>query len=70
MILRRRKPDLPRAFRTPWVPVVPVVGIGFSIWLLSEQAAITWLVFLAWIAIGLLVYFGYGIRHSRLADRS
>lgn len=70
LVLRRRKPDLPRAFRTPWVPVVPVVGIGFSIWLLSELAAITWLVFLAWIAIGLLVYFAYGIRHSRLADRA
>ena len=69
LILRRRKPDLPRAFRTPWVPVVPVVGILFSIWLLSELAAVTWLVFLAWIAIGLLVYFGYGIRHSRLAQR-
>ena len=67
LILRRRKPDLPRAFRTPWVPVVPIVGILFSIWLLTELAAITWLVFLAWVGIGLLVYFAYGIRHSRLA---
>ncbi|WP_395679896.1 amino acid permease [Dokdonella sp.] len=67
LILRRRKPDLPRAFRTPWVPVVPVVGIVFSIWLLSELAAITWMVFLAWVGLGLLVYFGYGMRNSKLA---
>jgi len=67
LILRRRKPDLPRSFRTPWVPVVPVIGIVFSIWLLSELAAITWMVFLGWVALGLLVYFGYGMRNSKLA---
>ncbi|HEY0231154.1 MAG TPA: amino acid permease [Dokdonella sp.] len=67
MLLRIRKPDLPRAFRTPWVPLIPIVGIGFSIWLLSELAAITWLVFLVWVSLGLLVYFGYGIRKSKLA---
>ena len=67
LLLRRRKPELPRAFRTPWVPLIPLVGIGFSIWLLSELAAITWMVFLGWVGLGLLVYFGYGIRHSKLA---
>lgn len=67
ILLRIRKPGLPRTFRTPLVPLIPLVGIGFSIWLLSELAAITWLVFLVWVGIGLLVYFAYGIRHSRLA---
>ena len=67
LLLRVRKPGLPRAFRTPWVPVVPLIGIVFSIWLLSELAVITWMVFLAWVALGMLVYFGYGIRHSKLA---
>jgi APA family basic amino acid/polyamine antiporter len=67
LVLRARKPELPRAFRTPWVPVVPIVGILFSIWLLSELAAITWMVFLVWLALGLVIYFGYGIRHSKLA---
>ena len=66
LVLRARKPELPRAFRTPWVPVVPIVGILFSVWLLSELAAITWMVFLVWLALGLLIYFGYGIRHSKL----
>jgi len=67
IVLRIRKPDLPRAFRTPWVPLVPLIGIGFSIWLLSELALVTWTVFLVWVAIGLVIYFGYGIRHSKLA---
>jgi len=66
ILLRIRKPDLPRAFRTPLVPLVPLIGIAFSIWLLSELALITWTVFLVWVAIGLVVYFGYGIRHSKL----
>lgn len=69
LLLRSRKPELPRAFRTPWVPVVPVVGIVFSIWLLSELALITWMVFLVWLVLGLLIYFGYGMRHSKLAGK-
>jgi len=67
IMLRIRKPELPRAFRTPWVPVIPVIGILFSIWLLSELAMITWMVFLGWVSLGFLVYFGYGMRHSKLA---
>ena len=67
IVLRRRKPDLPRAFRTPWVPAVPLIGILFSIWLLSELAAVTWMVFLLWVGFGLVIYFAYGIRHSLMA---
>jgi basic amino acid/polyamine antiporter, APA family len=67
ILLRIRKPDLPRAFRTPWVPLVPLVGIAFSLWLLSELAWITWMVFVIWVGIGLVVYFSYGIRRSVLA---
>jgi APA family basic amino acid/polyamine antiporter len=66
-VLRVRKPDLPRSFRTPWVPVIPIIGILFSVWLLSELALITWCVFLLWIALGLIVYLLYGRRHSKLA---
>jgi basic amino acid/polyamine antiporter, APA family len=67
ILLRIRKPDLPRSFRTPWVPLIPLIGIGFSLWLLSELALITWMVFVIWVAIGLVVYFSYGIRRSKLA---
>ncbi|MBD8880034.1 amino acid permease [Rhodanobacter sp. 7MK24] len=66
MILRKRKPDLHRAFRTPWVPLVPLVGVAFSIWLLAELPAITWKVFLIWVSLGMVIYLGYGMRHSRL----
>ncbi|HKE46913.1 MAG TPA: amino acid permease [Rhodanobacteraceae bacterium] len=66
ILLRVRKPELHRAFRTPLVPLVPLIGIGFSIWLLSELAPVTWMVFLIWVAIGLVIYFGYGMRHSKL----
>jgi len=68
LLLRIRKPDLHRAFRTPWVPLIPIVGIVFSIALLLQLAVITWTVFVIWISLGLIVYFGYGIRHSKLAD--
>ena len=66
ILLRIRKPDLPRAFRTPWVPLIPLIGIAFSLWLLSELALVTWMVFVVWVGIGLVVYFAYGIRHSKL----
>ena len=67
LVLRYKQPDLPRGFRTPWVPVIPLIGIGFSIWLLSHLPWPTWERFLLWMGLGLLVYFGYGMRHSKLA---
>ncbi len=67
ILLRIRKPDLHRNFRTPLVPLIPLIGIAFSIWLLAELPAITWKVFLIWVSLGLVVYFTYGIRHSKLA---
>ncbi|BDU19603.1 amino acid permease [Dyella sp. GSA-30] len=66
IVLRVRQPGIHRSFRTPWVPLVPIVGIAFSIWLLSELPLATWELFVVWTALGLLVYFGYGIKHSKL----
>ncbi|MHC1479189.1 amino acid permease [Frateuria aurantia] len=68
IVLRRRRPDLDRPFRTPWVPVVPLLGIGFSIWLIVSLPGITFIRFAVWMALGFLVYFGYGRRHSRLVQ--
>ena len=70
MILRKRKPDLHRSFRTPLVPLVPLIGIAFSIWLLAELPLITWKVFLIWVSIGLVVYFTYGMHHSKLEKQA
>lgn len=66
IVLRYRRPDLPRSFRCPWMPVVPVVGIVFSLWLITFLKPETWLRFAIWFAIGLVVYFAYSRRHSLL----
>jgi APA family basic amino acid/polyamine antiporter len=67
IVLRYRRPDLPRGFRCPGMPVVPIVGIVFSIWLITFLNPETWLRFAAWFAIGLVIYFAYGRRKSALA---
>jgi APA family basic amino acid/polyamine antiporter len=67
LVLRRTKPNARRTFRTPFVPWIPLFGIGFSIWLLSKLPAPAWRLFVIWMALGLLIYFSYGVRHSALA---
>jgi len=69
-VLRRRQPDLHRPFRTPWVPLVPIIGIGFSCWLIWGLPATTYLRFFLWLVLGCLVYFFYGLHRSRLAVAS
>lgn len=66
IILRRTRPDLHRAFRTPWVPFVPILSIAASLWLMLNLPTETWLRFGIWMAIGVVVYFAYGRRNSRL----
>ncbi len=67
LVLRRTRPDAPRTFRTPFVPFTPLIGVGFSLWLMSRLPAIAWERFLVWLALGLAVYFLYGRNHSQLA---
>jgi len=66
IILRRTKPDMPRPFRTPFVPIVPGIGILLCLWLMIDLPGTTWLRFAIWMAIGLVVYFSYSYGHSRL----
>ena len=66
-ILRRRRPELHRPFKTPLVPLVPILGILISALLMAALPAATWLRLLIWLAIGLVIYFGYGRHHSRVA---
>jgi APA family basic amino acid/polyamine antiporter len=65
-VLRRTRPDLPRAFRAPWVPALPVASVCASLWLMLNLSVETWIRFAAWMAVGFAVYFGYGRSHSRL----
>ncbi|WP_340539225.1 amino acid permease [Nocardioides sp. GXZ039] len=66
VILRRTRPDLPRAFRTPAAPVVATLAVLMCVYLMLNLTGETWLRFLIWMALGVLVYFAYGRRHSRL----
>ncbi len=65
-ILRRRNPDLPRPFRTPLVPLVPILGIGSAFYLMVKLPWLTWGVLVIWVAIGLVIYFGYSTKHSKV----
>jgi APA family basic amino acid/polyamine antiporter len=69
IILRKSRPDLPRAFRTPWVPFIPILSVAASLWLMLNLPAETWLRFAIWMVIGFAVYFLYGRTHSRLGQR-
>ncbi|HWM02276.1 MAG TPA: amino acid permease [Actinophytocola sp.] len=66
VVLRYRQPDLPRSFRCPGMPVVPIIGVVFSIWLITFLKAETWLRFGVWFLIGLVIYFAYSRRRSLL----
>ncbi len=64
--LRNRRPDLPRPFKTPWVPVVPILGMIVSFGLMASLPLDTWIRLVVWLIIGMVIYFGYGRHHSRV----
>jgi APA family basic amino acid/polyamine antiporter len=67
MVLRRTRPDLPRAFRCPGVPLVPILAVLASFYLMLNLPGATWIRFIVWMVVGFIVYFAYGARRSRLA---
>jgi len=69
LILRRTRPDLPRPFRTPGVPAVPILSVIVALLLMASLPWQTWVRLIVWLVIGLVVYFAYGRRHS-LVGRS
>jgi basic amino acid/polyamine antiporter, APA family len=66
IILRRTRPDLERGYRVPFVPWFPIIGTVLCVYLMVDLPLATWGRFLLWMAIGLVIYFLYGMRHSRL----
>jgi len=66
LVLRYTRPDIPRPFKTPLVPFVPVMGILSCLYLMSGLPGDTWVRLLVWMGIGLVIYFTYGIRKSKL----
>ena len=65
-VLRVRHPELHRPFKTPLVPLVPILGMGSALFLMSRLAAITWEVMIGWLIFGLIIYFGYSVKHSKV----
>lgn len=68
-LLRRTRPDLERPFRVPFSPVLPIVSALACLYLTLNLSIATWIRFAVWFALGMVVYFGYGRRHARLAQR-
>ncbi|SHI85533.1 amino acid/polyamine/organocation transporter, APC superfamily [Hymenobacter daecheongensis DSM 21074] len=66
LIMRKKEPNAPRGFRTPWVPVVPILGILTCLLMMVSLPLDTWLRLFVWLAIGLAIYYGYGKKHSKL----
>jgi APA family basic amino acid/polyamine antiporter len=66
LVLRRTNPDLSRPFRTPWVPVVPILGVIANGYMMYKLGWITWARLIVWSIIGLIVYFKYSRKHSRV----
>jgi APA family basic amino acid/polyamine antiporter len=66
LILRKRMPDVPRAFKTPLVPFVPIMGILVCVYLMYALPLESWARLAVWLALGLLIYFIYGIKNSKL----
>lgn len=64
--LRRTHPTLPRAFKTPFSPLIPLLGVISCLYLMVNLQPLTWVAFVVWNGIGLLIYFAYSYRHSRL----
>lgn len=64
VLLRRARPELPRPFRTPWVPVVPLLGAASCLGLMATLPLDTWLRLFVWMAVGLAIYFVYGRRRG------
>ena len=70
LVLRKTQPDLKRAFKTPLVPLVPLLAIAFCSYLVLQLPLTTWISFVTWLLIGLVIYFIYGRKHSTLNEKA
>ena len=68
IILRKRRPDLPRPFKTPMVPLVPILGIVVSLGLMASLNRVTWYRLVIWLVIGMVIYFTYGVKYSKVRN--
>ncbi len=69
ILLRYKQPSLPRPFKTPLVPIVPILGAATCLWQMASLPGDTWLRLAIWMAIGFVIYFGYSRHHSKLNSK-
>ncbi|MFD2286500.1 amino acid permease [Pedobacter petrophilus] len=69
IILRKTDPDLPRQFKTPWVPLIPILGVAACGLMILGLGWTNWLRLFGWLALGFIIYFGYSKKHSHLKDK-
>ncbi|ACC39748.1 MULTISPECIES: APC family permease [Mycobacterium] len=69
IVLRKKRPDLERGFRAPWVPVLPIASLCACLWLMLNLTALTWIRFGVWLLVGTVIYVGYGRKHSMVGRR-
>ena len=67
-VMRVKNPGQARPFRTPWVPLVPILGMLVNFALMYSLGRSNWVRLIVWLVIGQAIYFGYGRRHSRLRE--
>jgi APA family basic amino acid/polyamine antiporter len=70
LVLRRQRPDAPRPFKVPFGPVFPMLGVLSCVYLMVNLTVMTWVRFLVWLDLGMLIYWFYGRTHSPLVDRA
>ena len=74
VVLRHTNPDQPRPFRTPWVPWIPILGVIANGYMMIKLGMWNWIRLVGWLLIGLVVYFTYSVKHSKVqaleADKS
>jgi APA family basic amino acid/polyamine antiporter len=70
LILRRQRPDAPRPFKVPFGPLFPVLGVLSCVYLMVNLTVMTWVRFLVWLDLGMVIYWFYGRTHSPLVDRA
>ncbi len=68
LVLRKKRPDIKRPFRTPWVPLIPILGASICLLQMVSLPLDTWLRLIIWMAIGFIIYFAYGIRKSKIRN--
>lgn len=68
IVFRAQHPDIPRPFKLPFNPVIPLLGIAFCFYLMMHLPSVTWMRFVIWTAVGVIIYFMYGEKHSLLRN--